>query len=355
MKGLQSRWQRLILIAAPLMLALFDPVSTLFTTLPSATRDPTVLVVGDFSGPQSFAVDVYAAADARRKDLNPNLNVIKLDCRDGERPALAQERFLDLLFKHRVIGVISADTTQTLPQTIMMAETFKLPVLVSVATGDGLLPSSGHTTFRLVPRNSEQARIIANAVTTPAIIVYHDSDYGHGLSAQICAFLDHQATQYLRVRSATPVLQMNDALSRLQWHPGCIIYVGYPEELNDLLHALPPDLLKLPLLLSDGCYSKTIKQSVASFKVNASLCFPIDPFSNNHDVASGFGEYGRDALVLLYNATGDTSQPMTNTVLSDVARDLEQKKQLRTYDFDSSGENTKAQFTMIPLTEAKAP
>lgn len=325
--------------------------------------DPVVLVCGDFTSPASFAQQVFSrAADASRsltvRGL-PRFRVVPLDDEGDASTAEFEQHFLDTLARFRVVAIISANKTVDAAYVIKLGETFRIPTLLAVATYKGLVTSKDRCTIRLVPNDGFQAAAIS-AWTAPyrsVLIVWNRSRYGESLSSDTAAMIEARAaTQVLRV-PADELLQSMCGL--LEWgdfsNLNAVVYIGYHEELPDVLRAIDASFPDVPLLVSDGCYVTNLATLCRNHAGPVYLSFPVDPSVETDAEQSGFGVFGADACLLIANALqalGESGGGRED--LSDALREVAapQSGALRSlsnaYRFERN-ENTALSFQVVPI------
>jgi ABC-type branched-subunit amino acid transport system substrate-binding protein len=265
------------------------------------------------------ADDAYDQEHVYSKDLTKPIRVnVRLASAENMEFQLAK-----VLSRYKILGVISAGTSQTDQALTDLCRRLKVPLLLAVATNDRLLDqikvgSADRPTdslkqesvvFRMLPNNAQQASTLATQIRSnqgkpPQILaVFHeDNDYSDvlydtfisNIKAQSSAVFSYYVTDGASVASAMPSLEkLNERLS-------AIIYIGYAEHARDMLQALSAYNITSPVYLSDGCYTEAMIATVGSLRLRNSvhLTFPVS-LSKKDTIRSGFSIYGYNAYVLL--------------------------------------------------------
>jgi len=356
------RLRHLGILFLPILTPAIAWVTLVQRTIPSATAQPILLVCGDFSDQGSFVHAVFE--EARRVSKDPQVRslarfrVERLDDAGDSASAQFEQSFLDALARNYIVCIISANTSQSTPPVIRLAETFRIPVLVTVATTKAALAHSRGYTLRLVGDDSKQATVIGEWAGKHQYkritVMYHQSEYGEFLSRTLLSNLEAEHKQALRVSFAnTPAA--GQGLRALKNCPlDALVYVGYRQDLPDLLRWLDVHELRFPLLVTDGCFSQDLGALAKSRNFVLSLSFPVDPFPERSGRQPGFGAYGNDAAYILAYALNDaldkgvTREKLMASIRQVVNdRSIDDKLLNCRYRFSDSGENEEARFRFI--------
>lgn len=326
---------------------------------------PTIVVAGDFSAPDSFGHQVYSAVYAASQTggtpHSPQLHVLRLDDQGDASTYAFRQQFLDVLSREYVVAVVSANTTANAGHVIKLGETFRLPVLVTVATHQGLLTAQTTHTFRLVPNDVFQAAAILNwsSAYSRVVVLWNDSIYGAALSNQAVALIERTGKRVVRVPAAQ-LIQYAGFLSQdpSSFKPDAIIYIGYHYELSDITRTLRAMNCTLPLLVSDGCYSENLASVAAIYGAPVSLSFPVDPYSTS--ATRGFGAFGTDACLIIGQALKEAHDDelgrelLVDAVVNVTGSAPTTPPLLRAYQFDRLRENTASSFRVLGVPQLPA-
>ena len=276
------------------------------------------------------------------------------------------------LSMHRILGVISAGTSQTDVPLAILCRHLRIPLLITVATNDVLtsrtlgesalsrheviqsteqptttgkqgleradLPdvsdaSHGSTeetkervVFRMLPNNTQQAFTIAdfakslNSIPskTGVVLFYEDNDYARALFDVISSKLKDRTTYAYLVDDSSSITAAMPSLEKLQASTAVIIYLGYSDHAKDFLQAIAAYQLKLPVVLSDGCWSPDLKRVVQKLQIDhLSIAFPTDP-SDKKSQLPGFALYGYNAYMLFAHLDQSRSNSSASDTLDTV-------------------------------------
>lgn len=330
-----------------------------------------ILVTGEFGRPAQYAESAEAGVHRSAKALLPsseaNVTVVRLESTDLPGEASFQQRFLNTIATRRIVAIVSADTSTTARRTLALGTTFKIPVLLVVATTDNLVVPHSPFVFRLVSNDTRQARTIALwARGFERILVVSDAtDYGHFLAETIGSELRAKEVGYLHI----DIPPSQDSYSLVQGYntvqPTAAILAGYATNLPVFLEALSRLPTPPSVLLSDGCYTPELPNICSPYPAPIALCFPVDPFVRTRGLPVGFGAVAADAALAIRRALIDARTNNTpRQDLSDTLRAVFSTDTIglgalsRQYEFikanhQYSNENLIGEFVIVPIPNQK--
>lgn len=363
------------LIAAGIILAVLCFALAAYRNQGTIDSRPVFLVTGDCDKLGDFCHDVYdgvkEAVSTVRIDASERKPVVQLLNTHG-RTSLDSFRdtFLELYIRRDVRAVISADISTIAPIVIRVANSYRIPVLLAVATNNDILKERrADLAFRLVPTDSQQAQLMADwckCKLRPVIIHGGQTPYGRFLGSTIVDLLDQTAPCSPKRAPIviTGYFDATDLFSALvpirELGIDGMVFIGYADRFKELYGKLKALNLEIPVLLSDGCYAPSLIQSPPSG--DFALSFPIDPKprANRHNIRAS-GVFGYDAYVLLVRAFSDMdrnspSEGSFPASLRNAAKTTTvQEDLLERYKFDINGENESAHFQEYSLNKAATP
>lgn len=264
---------------------------------------PKVLVVGSGRDRTSFASQARSGIDMAVRDFRTG-EVYDLEYLDTDRDSdeVIRQRLLGVLARADICLIISCQNSPEVPPVRELSMTFRIPMLLLVATNSALTRSCPELVLRFPPSDEDQATCFVEAVapTDTVAIIYESNNYGRGLAENLIAsFGDAQPLLQFLVdeeSEVTPYL-----LLMTQYRCNTIVYAGYYERAADLLRKLSALHYKGRVLLSDGCYSNRLPR-LQSARINIELSFPTDPFPQGTEAFRGYWGYGYDAAQLAREA-----------------------------------------------------
>lgn len=326
---------------------------------------PVILVTGDFKKIGDFANDVLEGANIAADALKPNVSGPKpiiqiLDTEGRNSESIFRNAFLENYTTRNVCAVISADISTIAPVVVKTANSYGVPVLLTVATNDDVLAQKrGDLTFRLGPTDTRQSEVLAGWLRTkarPAIIHGGQTPYGRFLGAETIDRLAQMRDPSQPPPIITDYLSGSDFFSILApmktLQVDGIAFVGYADRFKELYGKLKALNFQPSVLLSDGCYTPTLIQQPP--EGDFYLSFPVHP-KRRPDGVQANGVFGFDAYTLLAYTFADIERrPRTDlsfpTALRSTAKEEPVKKELiGKYDFGANGENRLAHFEIFPL------
>jgi ABC-type branched-subunit amino acid transport system substrate-binding protein len=304
----------------------------------------------------------------------PVFAVARLDDRTDTTSSSFEQGFLDVISRDHVVAIIAANRSATAPALLRLAETFRIPTLITVATTDAVFGPHTRNALRLVPTDSKQAEAISTWASSFSrlLLIYHDSEYGEFLSASAARLLERNHKQVLRTPSAGAFAALSAFLSAPCAPPpvtttqpapsAAVVYAGYSSDLPDVLRALAMTNAKVPLLVTDGCYSDELTSLLSQYPAQRFLSFPVEVRNTSSSRPSGFGPYGEDAAILLMHALADAAtnriprERLMDSIQKVIAQHVVKPGRLAfsySFDFDAkppaSCENQSATFTVQPF------
>lgn len=277
----------------------------------SVEPEQCIVVTGEFGKPAQYAESAEAGVIRSARSLLPstdaNVTVVRLESADFPGDPPFKQRFLSTIATRRVVAIVAADTSTTARRTISLGTTFRIPVLLVVATTDNLLSPQSASVFRLVSNDSRQARKIADwARTFPTVLIVSDaSEYGHYLATSIGNQLRGQKIQYrhIDVPPSQDPYSITEGYGILK--PAAAIFAGYAAHLPGFLDALARLPTPPKVLLSDGCYTPELSTLCSTYPSTVELSFPVDPFAMTRSIPIGFGSVASDAALAIRRALID--------------------------------------------------
>lgn len=342
---------------------------------------PTVLIVGDFSSNESFGSNVYKGIQNAENSLNrrkTNFKIKKISynsitskniaskigSQEYERLKNDLESQLAKAFaSENIIGIISANTSQTVQIVLETGRLFNVPVLVTVSTNDQVLVEYKNIAFRLLARDSQQAEAIidwCNSFKGEIVfgLLYDPVRYGEGLQSSLIA--NEDIFRFIPF----PVGTTTDVVGTLQY--GSIsgvnawVVVGYKQQAVEVLIKKRHLKIPGPVLLSDGAYGSWLRDLSTD---SVYLSFPMtDVDVNKRDALSqsskeknfGYGTFGYDSYIILDESVqllNDDILPKYKLfeIIPEIAENLSQSgKLMQKYKF-VSGENTYSCFKIYEV------
>ena len=226
--------------------------------------DPVILVIGDFSTPESFGTVVERGL-ARGKRSNEWRIVPSIKKVEIYEPVVSKitastageirSRLVRAFAQYNVVAVVSANTSQTAPSVLETVSLFRVPVLLAVATTDNLLEGYSGIAYRLPARDVEQAKAMADWANKqrgsgPVGVLYDPRRYGanlHGALVNQMGLLQVLSFPLSPSSEVSVQLDYGAKAGVERW-----IVVGYREQAVEVLARKKH--LKIPgaVLLSDG-------------------------------------------------------------------------------------------------------
>src|ERR1700733_46103 len=253
-----------------------------------------------------------AQAALKRKKRSPGVRVVTQNI--GELGIGPNDLMLHLareLSKGRVLGVVSGGTSYTDLSLVDLCRRLQIPLLLGVATNDDLTKRGAgveQDVFRMPPNNRAQAKSIAYAAKAKLnsdlklfVIVYEDNAYGNYLFTQVYHGLkDSDPTTFLVDNNTSVHILMPSIARIISNDPSVVIYIGYSKRAIDLLEELNAYNVKVPVILSDGCFSNDpdLRRFVGKLS-DVSLSFPVKGAWHSGPGGEGFQAYGYVAYLLL--------------------------------------------------------
>lgn len=326
---------------------------------------PVFLVTGDFKKVGDFSKDVLEGADAAADALKPNVSQAKpiiqaLDTEGRASESFFRNSFLRFYTTRNVRAVISADISTIAPIVVKTANSYGVPVLLTVATNDDVLTQKrGDLTFRLGPTDTKQSEFLANWLSgksRPAIIHGGQTPYGRFLGTETIERL----AQANRISRNPPIITDyvlgTDLFSVLAPMKAMgvdgIAFIGYADRFRELYGKLKALDFKTSVLLSDGCYTPSLIHN--RLEGDYSLSFPVNPLRRPDGVQAN-GIFGFDAYMLLAHTFADIERERGgnesfSAALRETSKEESVKRDLLSrYDFDFTGENKSAHFEIFVL------
>jgi hypothetical protein len=362
--------------------------------------DGTILVITitdpATKGASQFSKQVYDGAFAAKNALDhaAKLDEIRLDVDAKTKlPLLISQR----ISQYRILGIISAGTSQTDKALAVLCRHLHIPLLIAVATNDSLLShetevansqiissaplrasganfdqiereqdeddlvNAGHSSttlhgvdvpaaqsalhdgqtaleervvFRMLPNNTQQAIAIAKKIEklgkpsgSNRILIFHEeNEYASFLYETLRPLVSNQLVFDYTVEDSGSISSSLPSLQRLASESKIsgIIYLGYSDHSLELLQGLDAWDVKVPIILSDGCYSKHLFGTASQLSSPVYLAFPIPPNLSSDGSLSGFGVYGANAYNLLAHLNGmdaaSEGRPLLDVLNSEIRK-----------------------------------
>jgi len=349
------------------------------------TQPKRVLLIGDFNSNHGFARPVQQGM-WRAKNRLPgisDLQIVKVPISDSEQisqhdlAGATCKALIAEFAKGRPIAVVAATTTAATQTVREICNAFQVPLVITVATNDSLMPQSQFADspdrIRLIANDSRQALTIATYVeasrpdslsegdkrmhslenvTQPMLIVYEDGPYSRHLFDLISATL---STHHVRWEALRQTAYSDDLSARLR---AADIRLGYFETFKPLLDNLTNILWRGEVVMSDGCLTSGLfEYSRTRFGIQLSV--PVTVPSNGKQIPEplqGFEQYGYDAYVLLALCPLDARHRLPSVAaLNDVSLTVPPAIDEFNVVLDGRGENTLADFRVLPLSSVKSP
>jgi hypothetical protein len=348
-----------VLTLATMLPAIVAMVLINLARLSSYAPRPTILVVGAFDNPHSFAYQARQGVELAQLKLNTGgtLDIRYLTTAGPPDSAgLTRALFIALATSH-TSAIVSCLNSPESPPLLRIAQVLHIPVLLVVATNDALLGYAPNLALRIPPCDKEQAMAIAAAASkrTLTAVFHENNNYGNGLATAVGAALQHTGKPAFTY-TTVPGIEDGETLRIVCEHKtDCIAYLGYYDRFADFLPKLRYYGYHGAVLLSDGCYSTELCGYDAAIPLH--LAFPVRPQFEQDSKLSGFGTYGYQALALLqavyshpdYSRLGPGERMREGIVQfcrvaeRDTSRALDTTAQCR---FSDVGENMRAHFRL---------
>lgn len=329
---------------------------------------PTFLVTGDFAKSGDFSHDVFAGAknaSVEFKDPSSQSSplVLPLPADAGMSEAVFRDSLLKVYTRRNVVGIISADISSVAEVVLKVANSYRLPVLLTVATNDKILRARREDlSFRLVPTDTKQAGLLAEwcfSKDRPVIIHGGETPYGQFLGRKVIEILSQERVSHSKAKeppiitsyfNGTDLFSVLAPIQLLQVDG--IVFIGYSDRFAELLGKLKALNCTIPILLSDGCYSPFVIDNPPDG--DFFLSFPTSPMQqdNRRNVRAN-GVFGHDAYIILGTALADMrKEHAPRHSMPGYIRQCARASDLgliEEYRFDSAGENEAATFKRYKL------
>ena len=327
------------------------------------TETAQFVVTGNFADKQDFAHDVLTGLRSASKSA-PTLAFATTLIPAGASARQAEGAVLASIAQHSPLAIISADNSSNAAVVLRTADSIGLPVLITVATSDELLqPSSSNTenynaALRLVARNNLQASAIVDEAETLALLpntpatasdkatlicLTDGSLYAHNIATAIRAKCHKLRCSTFARDSRNIALNSiaRDAKTRY-----IVCFLGYYQDLPDLLSTLSILNIAWPLILSDGCASPDLGKLALALRPPGSRTFLCQP-SQGGDPTTGtaYEAIGVKTGVLITTALAATQPELRNVPLVSAI----QRTAVSPDTFGTDGQLGSARFTTTEI------
>ncbi|MDI6791998.1 MAG: hypothetical protein QME81_03905 [bacterium] len=355
--------------------------------------NPVILFVGGFSAPDSFGSIVKNGVECAREKWKRTSEGLHPDVREisflesslyevssktakiqiQELLESLQSRIVAEIAEDNIVAIISANTSQSAPTILKIGKVFNIPVLLTVATNDKILEGYDGIGYRLLARDTQQAKIIKEwyqkLPKDSQLGVFHDhTRYGIGLRN---ALVDEIGPLELLTFNIGSTIDVAGAFKYgVEAGIDAWISIGYKEDAIETITKKSALKISGPLLFSDGAYGEWMTGIKAK---NTYLSFPkqqmesVGKQSENGNQRSdnlkprGYSVYGYDAYCIIDEALnnlirrGKRKYELAAEIAS-VACELSKKRNLyQKYEFDENGENKQASFCIFEVGNGVVP
>lgn len=239
--------------------------------LPLACRERPVPLIGSALGSTFNSAVRLALEDATQGNGAVLVDTLLL-AESSSIAASAIELASTLLGHPNIVAVIGHTNSSASLAAAQLYNDAKVVELAPTSTAQ-LYSSAGPFSFRMVPPDQRQGRVLAQAVAQErptgarVAVLYVNDDYGRSLRSVVSAALD---SLQLPIVAELPHLDspgrartvLGDIASVIQARPNAIVWLGRPTTLRAVLPAIRSALGPIPVLASDATTSWTFGGNV---------------------------------------------------------------------------------------------
>lgn len=286
---------------------------------PSLTQKPLILVTGDFTTTESFGSTVMKGVNEAKSSLS-TLELIstekyelieytEADLSVGfiaeKTDALNKKIRNDLvtLIAHKnIIGIIAANTSETIEPVLQVGKEFNIPVLITVASNDDIITNYKDISFRLLANDGKQGLVISKWCRSKLVdnnsnkigVLYSQTRYGKGLRRILENVIGINSLVPFSLGTTTDIAGSFNY--GVESGVGAWVVVTYKEEAAEIAVKKESLNIKGSVLYSDGAYGSWLK------KIKADSLYYSFPTAEFTDTIVGYNHFGFDAYKIIYNA-----------------------------------------------------
>ena len=286
---------------------------------PTLTQSPLILVTGDFSNPESFGSLVMSGIIESKANLPTNekietekyelLEYTEADLSVGfivEKTSILNEKIRDdlvtLVAHKNIIGIIAANSSETIEPVLQVGKEFKIPVFLAVASNDEIIAEYNDISFRLLANDGKQAeaiskwceQIIDSTETDKIGVLYSQTRYGKGLRRTLERVIGINSLIPFSLGTTTDIagsFNYGERAGVNAW-----VAITYKEEALEIAVKKKSLGINGPILFSDGAYGKWLTQ------INEDSIYYTFPLPDTSFKNVGYNHFGYDAYRLIYYA-----------------------------------------------------
>ncbi|MBI5216183.1 MAG: amino acid ABC transporter substrate-binding protein [Ignavibacteriae bacterium] len=344
----------------------------------------TIIIVGDFSKQESFGNMIRNGVDiAINEEDNKNYKIIFLNITENlvsdvspssmlsqtaELIENVKDNLIKVIASDKVVGIIAANTSQSITGCLEIGKLYNIPVLITIATADDILIGYEKIAFRLLANNKKQIEEIVKWSKTSNLknnkdlqlgILYSPTTYGFDLLQQLQVQIGINHIIPFSISTTTDLvgtLNYGKQIGINGW-----IAFSYQQDAKEILIKKSKLKMPEPILFSDGAYGRWLEE--IKYKKNVLLSFPdnntIDTLSKKK--LHGYSIFGYDAFRILKHSIEKlifnhkrSKQDLVETISTLKNDDKIQAKLINKYSF-INGQNVYAKFRIYNMLNDKLP
>jgi len=285
---------------------------------PTLSQTPIILVTGEFNNQESFGNLVMDGIKQSKASLPPEkkieVEIYKLheyteaDLSIGfiaEKTGILNEqirRDLITLVAHKnIIGIIAANSSETIEPVLQVGNEFKIPVFITVATNDKIIKNYSEISFRLLANDGKQAKAIAewcefiiNGTESAKIgVLYSQTRYGKDLRGTLENVIGINSLIPFSLGTTTDIagsFSYGEKSGVDAW-----VAITYKDEAKEIAVKKKSLGIDGPILFSDGAYGQWLN------KINEDSIYYTFPVSDTLANKVGYNSFGYDAYKIIYH------------------------------------------------------
>ena len=290
----------------------------IITLNPTLTQSPLILVTGDFSRPESFGSLVMSGVNNAKADLptNDRIETEKYELQEYTEADLSVgfivektdllnkkiENDLVTLVAHKnIIGIIAANSSETIEPVLKVGREFKIPVFIAVASNDEIIQEYKDISFRLLANDGKQAEAISNWCESiidgkgmdKIGVLYSQTRYGKGLRKTLENVIGINSLVPFSLGTTTDIagsFNYGEKAGVNAW-----VAITYKEEAIEIAVKKKSLNINGPILFSDGAFGEWLSQ-IDEDSIYFTFPLPDASFKN-----VGYNHFGYDAYKLIYH------------------------------------------------------